>query len=263
MRLAGRLALTLLTIAILAAAAYGCVRGAEWLWDEDLLGRLQRQPTRPADLATLDPYTKKAARTSWFGDYFTTMVFDPAAATPGHPRVVARWERRRVAVGLLNDGGPGVRSYLRLLLRRLDRLQEEVDFRLGGADSPITVEFLGHAAYVTRYGAGSVGNTRTRYFVGLPGLTRARISVDTGVQAGAADMRSTLIHELTHAIGASGHFRSSSAQRRSVMYRANTLTAWSQDDAAVIRVLYSPFIRSGMTEKQARAGLRKYARAGE
>jgi hypothetical protein len=47
------------------------------------------------------------------------------------------------------------------------------------------------------------------------------------------------------------------------MYKANTLTNWSQNDAAVIRVLYSPFVRSGMSEAAARAGLRKYARAGK
>jgi len=83
------------------------------------------------------------------------------------------------------------------------------------------------------------------------------------VQDTTGAVESTLIHELTHAIGASGHFPSPSAQRKSVMYKANTLTAWSQNDAAVIRVLYSPFIRSGMTETQARAGLRRYARAGK
>ena len=263
MRLAGRFILTLLTLAVLATAVYGCVRGAEWLRTRDMLGALQRRPSQPVHLGTLDPYTRKVAVTPWFGDYFTTMVFDQATVSADHPRIVARWERRTVTVALLNDGGPGIRSYLVQLLRRLDRLQARVDFRLGGADSPITVRFLSHAAYVAQNGSDSVGDTRTRYYVGLPGLTRARIAIDTGVQDTTGAVESTLIHELTHAIGASGHFMSPSAQRKSVMYRANTLTAWSQNDAAVIRVLYSPFIRSGMTEVQARAGLHRYARAGK
>jgi hypothetical protein len=261
-RLAGRLLMMVLTLAVLAAAVFGCVRGAAWLRDGDLLGSLQRRPAQPVRLSTLDPYTRKVARTSWFGDYFTTMVFDQAAGSAAHPRIVARWERGTVSVGLLNDGGPGIRSYLARLLRRLDHLQRQVDFRLGGAHSPITVEFLDHATYVARNDSDSVGTTRTRYFVGPAGLARARISVDAGVQSTSPAIESTLIHELTHAIGASGHFANPAAQRKSVMYRANTLTAWSQDDAAVIRVLYSPFVRSGMTVAQARVGLRKYARAG-
>ena len=200
---------------------------------------------------------------AWFGNYFTTMVFDAGNTSPTHPKIVAKWEQKTVTVDLLNDGGPGVPSYLRLLLRRLDRLQRQVDFRLGSADPLITVQFLQHAAYVRQNGADSVGNTRTRFYQGSPGLIRARIDVDAGVQDTPDEMKSTLIHELTHAIGASGHFLSAADRRRSVMYKANTLTTWSQNDAAVIRVLYSPYIRSGMSEAAAREGLRKYARAGK
>ena len=47
------------------------------------------------------------------------------------------------------------------------------------------------------------------------------------------------------------------------MYEANTLTSWSQNDAAVIRVLYSRWIRSGMSPAGARAGLRHYGRKGD
>ena len=168
-----------------------------------------------------------------------------------------------MTVELLNDGGPGVRAYLRQLLRRLDRLQGQVDFRLGGDDPLVTVQFLEHEAYVRQNGAESVGTTRTRFYQGSPGLIRARIAVDAGVQDTPDEMKSTLIHELTHAIGASGHFASAADRRHSVMYKANTLTSWSQNDAAVIRTLYSPFVRSGMSEAAARAGLRKYARAGK
>jgi hypothetical protein len=263
MRLVGRLVVTLLSLVVLAAAIYGGARAYEWLQSRDAFGLLAREPVQPVQLTTLDPYTRKVAGKAWFGNYFTTMIFDIGGGTTGRPRIVAKWERKTVTVGLLNDGGPGIRAYLSLLLRRLDRLQGQVDFRLGSADSPITVQFLDHAAYTIQNGAGSVGNTKTRFYQGSPGLIRARIAVDAGLQDTPDEMRSTLIHELTHAIGASGHFVSPSDRRHSVMFNANTLTDWSQNDAAAIRVLYSPFISSGMSEAAARAGLRKYARAGK
>ena len=263
MRLVGRLVVTLLSLVVLAAAIFGGVRAFEWLQSRDGFGLLSRDPVQPVQLTTLDPYTRKVAGKAWFGNYFTTMVLGVGGGSAAHPRIVAKWERRTVTVELLNDGGPGVRSYLRLLLRRLDRLQGEVDFRLGGTDPLITVQFLEHAAYVRQNGAESVGNTLTRFYQGSPGLIRARIAVDVGVQDTPDEMKSTLIHELTHAIGAGGHFLSAADRRRSVMYKANTLTNWSQNDAAVIRILYSPFVRSGMSEAAARAGLRKYARAGK
>jgi hypothetical protein len=263
MRLVGRLFVTLLSLAVLAAAIYGGVRAFEWAKSRDAFGLLARDPVQPVQLRTLDPYTRKVAGKAWFGNYFTTMVLGVDVGTATHPRIVAKWERKTVTVGLLNDGGPGIQPYLRLLLRRLDRLQGQVDFRLGGANALITVRFLQHPAYTLENGTGSVGNTRTRFYQGSPGLIRARIDVDAGVQDTPDEMKSTLIHELTHAIGASGHFLSASDRRHSVMYEANTLTSWSQNDAAVIRVLYSPFISSGMSEAAARAGLRKYARAGK
>jgi hypothetical protein len=47
------------------------------------------------------------------------------------------------------------------------------------------------------------------------------------------------------------------------MYEANTLTTWSQNDAAVIRLLYSPWIRPGMSPSRAQASLQLYARSAE
>jgi hypothetical protein len=263
MRLVGRLVVTLLSLVVLAAAIYGGVRAVEWLQSRDAFGLFAREPVQPVRLTTLDPYTRKVAGKAWFGNYFTTMIFGVGGGATGRPRVVAKWERKTVTVGLLDDGGPGIPAYLSLLLRRLDRLQGQVDFRLGGANALITVQFLDHTAYALQNGTGSVGTTKTRYYQGSPGLIRARIAVDAGLQDTPDEMKSTLIHELTHAIGASGHFLSPSDRRRSVMFSANTLTNWSQNDAAAIRVLYSPFISSGMSEAAARAGLREYARAGK
>jgi hypothetical protein len=262
MRLVARLMVTVLGVVLIAVAVYGCVRAVGWVQSRDAFGLLARQPTQPVRLKTLDPYTRRVAGTQWFGDYFTTMVFGQASGTADQPRIVTRWERRTVTVGLLNDGGPGVEGFLRAALRQLDRLQGRVDFRLGDVHPLITVRFLDHGVYARQIGSTSVGNTRTRFFQDSQGLIRASISIDHGVQDTTDEVESTLLHELTHAIGAGGHFLSPADRRRSVMYEANTLTAWSQNDAAAIRILYSPFVTSGMSETEARAGLLRYARAG-
>jgi hypothetical protein len=263
MRLVGRLTVALLSVVVLAVAIYGGARAVDWVQSRDAFGLLPREPAQPVRLTTLDPYTSKVASTSWFGAYFSTMVLGQGSGSAAHPRLVTKWERRTVTVELLNSGGPGIQAYLGTLLRRLDRVQQQVDFRLGTQDPQITVQFLDHRTYVNQNGAGSVGNTRTRYYEGSPGLIRARIAIDVGVQTTSDEVKSTLIHELTHAVGAQGHFLSPSDRLLSVMYEANTLTAWSQNDAAVIRILYSPFITSGMPETTVLTGLRRYARAGK
>jgi hypothetical protein len=260
MRLIGRLFVAALSIIVLALAVYGGVHAVEWMWSRDAFGLFVREPVEPMRIETLDPYTRKVAGKRWFGDYFATMVFSQTSA-PGSPRIVAKWQRPTVTIKLLSEAAPETERYLDRLVRRLDRLQDQVDFELGGARPLITIEFLDHETYVRRNGSGSVGNTRTRYFQGSPGLIRARITVDTGAQDTPDELKSTLIHELTHAIGLSGHFTSPTYRRRSVMYEANTLTSWSQSDAAVIRVLYSPFVRSGMSPAAGRAGVQRYAKA--
>jgi predicted Zn-dependent protease len=68
-----------------------------------------------------------------------------------------------------------------------------------------------------------------------------------------------VIHELTHAIGFSGHFRKQSFQRRSVLYYAGTVTNWSQADAAAIRIMYSSNMKNGMDVQDVNKALRRYA----
>jgi predicted Zn-dependent protease len=92
-------------------------------------------------------------------------------------------------------------------------------------------------------------------------MIRAKIDIDAGRQATPGQLKATLIHELTHAIGCGGHFSALTDRRRSVLYESSQITAWSQNDAAVIRVLYSPWIKSGMTAAQAQASLRRHARS--
>ena len=175
--------------------------------------------------------------------------------------MVAKWERPRVVIRLLNDGGPGVEAYLRQLVARLNRMQAAVRFSVGDTAPRITIRFLEHDDYVRAIGGDSVGSTQTRYFRTSPGLIRANIAIDAGRQATPGQLKATLIHELTHAIGCGGHFSSLTDRRRSVLYESSQITAWSQNDAAVIRVLYSPWIRSGMTAAQAQDSLRRHARS--
>jgi hypothetical protein len=258
-RLIGRLVVALLSLVVLATAVYGGSRALDWAQSQDALGLLARDPVRPVRLTTLDAHTRAVAGKPWFGDYFTTMMFSRSGnGSYTSSSIVAKWEQPTVTVKLLNDGGPGIREYLRALLRRLDRLQQQVHFRIGDTHPLITVQFLEHDVYVRRNGTGSVGNTKTQYYAGSPGLIRATITVDVGVRTVPDDVKSTLIHELTHAIGASGHFVSPADRRRSVMYEANTLTNWSQNDASAIRLLYSPAIRSGMSPSDARSALQRY-----
>ena len=75
----------------------------------------------------------------------------------------------------------------------------------------------------------------------------------------AGDRKSTVIHELTHALGFQGHFRKQSYQRRSVLYYARTVTNWSQADAAAIRIMYSSSMRNGMDARDVDKALRRFA----
>ncbi len=260
MRRVARIIVSVLLAAGLTAGVYGCLVAFQWLQSQGALeAAFDRRPQEPVAFSSLNRYTREAAGKAWFRRYFTTMVFAPDQGVAG---VVAKWERPRVVIKPLNDGGPGVKEYLRRLVRRLNRMQGEVRFVVGDTAPLITIRFLSHREYVRREGADSVGKTRTRYFDASPGLISARISIDAGTTTSPGQVRSTLIHELTHAIGCAGHFRNPDDRRHSVLYETSTITSWSQRDAAVIRVLYSPWIRTGMTAAEATRSLRRYSRTG-
>ena len=134
--------------------------------------------------------------------------------------------------------------------------------QVDGAAPRITIRFLPHDEYVRVAGTGTVGTTGTHFCSTSPGLISAKILIDSDSRDTPGEVRSTLIHELTHAIGCSGHFTSPSDSRRSVLYTSSQMTSWSQTDAAVIRLVYSPWIRSGMTSTQAVSSLQLYASSG-
>ncbi len=265
MRHVARIIVSVLVIAGLTAGVFGCGLAVQWLQRQDGLNAARdRRPQEPVAFSSLNRYTREAAGEAWFRRYFTTMVFSRGAGEAGDSTgVVAKWERPRVVIKLLNDGGPGVARYLRGLVRRLDRMQGEVRFVVGDDAPRITIRFLPHDEYVRSQGKSSVGNTRTRYFKTSPGIISAKITIDAGKPVAADQVKATLIHELTHAIGCNGHFRAPEDRRRSVLYESSPLTAWSQSDAAVIRILYSPWIRTGMTAAEARSSLRRYGRSGD
>jgi hypothetical protein len=260
-RLIGRFFAGLLFLLVLAAAVYGAFSALRWVDDRNGFGLLDRQPDHPVAFSSLNRYTREAAGKASFRRYFTTMVVPQADPGMTDPPVVTKWERPRVVIKLLNSGGPGVESYLRQLVARLNRMQGEVRFAVGDVSPRITIRFLSHGAYAGAIGDDSVGSTRTRYYRTSPGMIRASIAIDKGRQGGPGQIKATLIHELTHAIGGGGHFDSPSFSRRSVLYQASQVTAWSQNDAAVIRILYSPWIESGMSAAEAQASLRRYARS--
>ncbi len=251
---------TVCWIAVLATAVYAAGQTINGWLTSDALGLVVGQPTH---FSPLDRYAAREAGRPGLRKFFTTVVFTQRTDQTTAPgALVLKWDRPRVSIKLLNTDGPQVTAFLEQLVAQLNGLQQQVRFAIGGnGPSPITVQFLTHEAYVTVYGAASVGETRTRYFTDPRGLIAATIAIDTGLRDTPLLAEATLIHEIGHAIGLSGHFYLPSSRWRSVMYQSNTLTAWTPSDVAAIRLLYSPPIEGGMSPAQAQTALQAYARA--
>jgi len=253
-------ALLLLVVAIVAVPFFG---GA-WQWLDIRLGGADapgdRRPTEAVAVSSLPDYTRNAAGKPWFRRYFARMVFDDGAGANSYTGILTRWDKRRVRIDILNSGGPGMNSYVVTLARRLNRIQQATRFVVVDGPAEITIEYFSHDAYRrTIADDNTVGNCATRYYNGPPGLITAVIKVDAEVEEASGDRKSTVIHELTHALGFSGHFRKQTYQRRSVLYYAGTVTNWSQADAAAIRIMYSSSMRSGMDVGDVNAALRRFA----
>ena len=219
-----------------------------------------RRPTNAVAISALPGYTREVAGKAWFRSYFTRMVFDDQKGVNSYTGILTRWDKRNVRIHILNSGGPGMHRYVVTLARRLNRIQQAIRFVVVDEHAEITIAYLSHSKYQrTIAGDSTVGNCATRYYHGPPGLISAVISVDAGVEQTRGDRESTVIHELTHAIGFSGHFRKQSFQRRSVLYYAGTVTNWSQADAAAIRIMYSSSMRNGMDVQEVNQALRRVA----
>ncbi|MCX6374252.1 MAG: DUF2927 domain-containing protein [Actinobacteria bacterium] len=253
---------SILLIAVAVVTVYGC--GVAW---QSLIVSLggadrsnDRQPTEAVALSSLPQYTQKVAGKAWFRRYFARMVFDDGNGAGSYTGILTRWDKQRVRIDILNSGGPGMHRYVVMLVRRLNRMQQAVTFVVVDGRAEVTIEYLSHDAYRRTIGDdNTVGNCATRFYQGPPGLISAVIKVDAGVEATSVDRKATIVHELTHALGFSGHFRKRSDQRRSVLYYASTLTNWSQADAAAIRIMYSSSMRNGMNVHGVDRALRRFA----
>ena len=262
MRVLGYILSIFLLIAVAGVTVYGC--GVAW---QSLIVRLggadrssDRRPTDAVAVSSLPDYTRNVAGTAWFRRYFARVVFDEGKGEDSYTGTLTRWDKRRVRIDILNSGGPGMDRYVVTLARRLNRIQQATTFVVVDGRAEITIEYLSHGDYQrTIDDDGTVGNCATRYYTGPPGLISAVIKVDADVEKTPGDRKSTVIHELTHALGFQGHFRMKSYRRRSVLYYASTVTNWSQADAAAIRIMYSSSMRNGMDAGDVNAALRRFA----
>ncbi len=260
MRIIRNLVSIILVVVIAGAAVHFFGWPGQWAdtWLRGTDGSGDGRPTRAVSVSSLPRYTRTVARKAWFRRYFTRMVFADADGPGSLTGILARWDRRRVRIDILNSGGPGMQRYVTTLTRRLNRIQEAVRFVVVDGKAEITIEYLSHGDYrQTIADTDSVGNCATQYYVGPPGLISADIKVDAGAMRSQGQRKATVIHELTHALGFNGHFRGRSYERRSVLYYASSVTNWSQNDAAAIRILYSSSMRSGMDVKQVNKALRR------
>jgi len=251
-----------LLIAVAGVTVYGC--GVAWQWLMVSLGNADpssnRRPTEAVAVSSLPAYTRNVAGKAWFRRYFTRMVFDEGKRENPYAGTLTRWDKRRVRIDILNSGGPGMNRYVVTLAQRLNRIQQATRFVVVDGPAEITIEYLSHGDYQrTIAGDNTVGNCATRYYNGPPGLIRAVIKVDAEAGVTSGDRKSTVIHELTHALGFQGHFRKQSYQRRSVLYYASTVTNWSQADAAAIRIMYSASMSNGMDAGEVNRALRGLA----
>ena len=262
MRLLRSILSTLVLIA--AVIAVGNFLGWPWQWVDIRFGGAggpgDRRPTVAVSISSLPKYTQDVAGKAWFRRYFARMVFEDGNGAGSYTGILTRWDKRRVRIDILNSGGPGMNRYVATLARRLNRIQQATRFVVVDGPAEITIEYLSHDAYRrTISGDDTVGNCATHYYQGPPGLISAVISIDAGADGTAGERKSTVIHELTHAVGFNGHFRKQSYQRRSVLYYASTVTNWSQADAAAIRIMYSSSMRNGMDVQDVNRALRRVA----
>lgn len=253
----------LISTLLLIAAAFAVVHFLSWPWQWANIrfgGAGDRRPTEAIAVSSLPNYTRDVAGKAWFRRYFTRMVFDDGKGANSYAGALTRWDKRRVRIDILNSGGPGMNRYVVTLARRLNRIQQATRFVVVDGQAEITIEYLSHGDYRrTIAGDNTVGNCATRYYHGPPGLINAVIKVDADAEQISGERKSTVIHELTHALGFNGHFRKQSYQRRSVLYYASTVTNWSQADAAAIRIMYSSSMRNGMDVQDVKKALRRFA----
>jgi len=265
MRVARRLISLLLLIGVAATLVsfYGWPQ--QWLGLQigDLTRLVDRRSAASASPEPLPAYTRAVVGKPWFQSYFTRLAFSDQDGANSFTGILTKWDKRRVRIDVLNDGGPGMDDYVQSLVRRLNRMQPATHFTVADGTADITIEYVSHTEYARTLGAGSVGNCETRFYSAAPGIIEAAITIDAGVLRTSAQRKPVVIHELTHALGFKGHFREPRYRTRSVLYYAASLTDWSQNDRAAIRIMYSSSMKNGMNASAARKALRRIPSKGE
>ena len=257
----------LVPILLILAAAFFVVHHYGWPWERafpirgDNVAAGDHRPDHAVSVSTLPSYTREAVGTAWFRHYFTRMAFGDKNGPRSYTGEVTKWTKSRVAIDIVNAGGPGMTRYVEKLVGTLNKIESATRFVMVNGPAEITITFLSHKDFRrTGVDKHSVGDCSTEYSNGGGGLIYAHIIVDAGVLRTQPQRRSTVIHELTHALGFNGHFRDAGYQQRSVLYYIGTITNWSQSDAAAIRVMYSSSIRHGMSVDDVEKALRRMGR---
>jgi len=183
MRVARRLISLLVLIGVAAALVnfYGWPQ--QWLGLQigDLTRLVDRRAATNVSPESLPAYTRTVAGKPWFQSYFTRLAFSDQDGANSFTGRLTKWDKRRVRIDVLNDGGPGMDDYVQHLVRRLNRMQSATRFTIADGRADITIEYVSHAAYARTLGAGSVGNCETRFYSTTPGLIEAAITIDAGV----------------------------------------------------------------------------------
>lgn len=261
-RAAVRILIAAVVVVVVALALH--TYGWPWEWTVFLSGGEyagSRAPTTVVSTGSLAPYVERVAGKPWFVRYFTRLAFTDPPGPRKYSGTLMKWDRSRVRIQMLDDGGQGIRAYVRRLVRRLNRIQGRIHVALVDSPAEITVDYVSHLDFVRQVdGDGFVGFCRTSCD-GSGALTSASILVDAGRLRSTDARKATTIHELTHALGFNGHLRGSHNKQRSVLYHASVVTMWSQPDAAAIRILYSPGMKKGLSVVEARRALRHFAGA--
>lgn len=259
MRAVRRLISALVLVGVVAALVHVYGAPQQWLGFrlDDLTQLGDRRPAVSASTESLPAYAREVAGKPWFARYYTRIVFSDQGGTGSYGGRLTKWNKRRVRIDVLNNGGSGMNTYVKSLARRLNRMQSATRFAVVDGSADITIEYLSHDEYVRSVGDDSVGNCETRFYNAAPGLVEAAIKVDAGVLPTPALRKPVVIHELTHAIGFKGHFHDPRYRTRSVLYYAASITDWSRDDGAAVRIMYSSAMKNGMSPSAVRKALRR------
>ena len=223
----------------------------QWLTD--------REPPASVPIGQLSRYTRNVAGEERFQNNFIRMAYGDEGGADSYSGRITKWDKRRVRVAILNDPGPGMTVFVRDLIAQVNAIQDATTFRMVDGAADITLRFVAHADYVRAVPRESVGHCEVSYYLGRSSMISAAITIDGGALKTPDERKPVVIHEFTHAIGFRGHLHDPRDSRSSVLYYGPRISAWTKDDRAAIRILYSSTVRSGMAIGNVRSALDRIA----